>query len=92
MTYVITTTPVEYCQEQSKPPMTYVITTTPMGILSGMISNTYLDNLLHRDDVSSMPQADRLLWGESLEALLHHLQTEHVISIIIQLYELHLPL
>lgn len=30
MTYVIITTPVEYCLEQSKPPMTYVITTTPM--------------------------------------------------------------
>lgn len=51
-----------------------------------MLSNTYLDNLLHRDDVSSMPQADRLFWGESLEALLHHLQTEHVIIIINQLY------
>lgn len=41
-----------------------------------MIRITYLDNLLHRDDVSGVPQADRLLWGEALEALLHRLQME----------------
>lgn len=50
-----------------------------------IISDIYLDNLLHRDDVSSVSQADRLLWGEALEALLHHLQTEiaHIVIIII---------
>lgn len=47
-----------------------------------MNSNTYLDNLLHRDDVASMPQADRLVWGEALEALLRHLQTGDIIMII----------
>lgn len=56
------------------------------GIFSIIISGIYLDNLLHRDDVSSVPQADRLLWGETLEALLHHLQTKIIIIIIVVIF------
>lgn len=47
------------------------------------MSNTDLDNPLHSDDISSVPQADRLLWGEAFEALLHHLTTEFIIIIIL---------
>lgn len=55
-------------------------------------STPYLDNLLHRDDVSSVPQADGLFRGETLEALLHHLQTEHIVIIINKLDKSYLTL
>lgn len=42
---------------------------------------SYLDDLLHRDDIPSMPQANRLFWGQTLVALLHHLQKEFIIII-----------
>lgn len=41
---------------------------------------SYLDDLLDRDDIPSMPQAYRLFWGQAFVALLHHLQMTTIIS------------
>lgn len=40
---------------------------------------SYLDDLLDRDDIPSMPQAYRLFGGQAFVALLHRLQTTTII-------------
>lgn len=39
---------------------------------------SYFDDFLDRDDIPSMPQTYRLVWGQTLVALLHHLQKGEV--------------
>lgn len=36
--------------------------------------DAHLNDLLDRDDITSMPQTNRLFWGQTLVAFLHHLQ------------------
>lgn len=40
----------------------------------------HLDDLLEGDDVPSMPQSHRLLRGQTLVALLHHLQKAETVG------------
>lgn len=44
---------------------------------------SHLDDLLDGDDIASMPQANRLFWGQTLVALLHHLEKESKMIVII---------